>query len=90
MQSWAMNTRHAATPYAACMTTGSQQPDDPAARLQFDDPLSMPSADDTDAGWGEGSASGSGAGTGRGTRGGRREADADLARFLDEKPPHHL
>jgi hypothetical protein len=50
-------------------------PRDPASALVFDDPLSQPSADDTDAGWGERPAQG-GAG--------------DLARFLDEKPPHHL
>ncbi|WP_328769367.1 hypothetical protein [Streptomyces sp. NBC_00286] len=43
--------------------------------LVFDDPLSRQSADDTDGGWGE-RPSGDGAG--------------DLARFLDEKPPHHL
>ncbi|MCH6160796.1 hypothetical protein [Streptomyces marispadix] len=71
------------------MTTGSQQPADPAARLQFDDPLSLRSADDSDSGWGEGQA-GDG-GTGRVPRGERPEkADADLARFLEEKPPHHL
>lgn len=51
---------------------------DPAARLDFDDPLSRPSRDDTDLGWGE-------------TRGDAgSEAAADLARFLAEKPPHHL
>ncbi|MEU6366205.1 hypothetical protein ABZ876_10685 [Streptomyces sp. NPDC046931] len=50
---------------------------DPKDALVFDDPLSRPSSDDTDRGWGEGSgATGDGA--------------ADLARFLDEKPPHHL
>ncbi|WP_314174716.1 hypothetical protein [Streptomyces winkii] len=66
------------------MTTGSHQPDDPADRLQFDDPLSARSADDTDSGWGDG-------GTGAGSRGGQYgDAAADLARFLEEKPPHHL
>jgi hypothetical protein len=50
-------------------------PRDPAAALVFDDPLSQPSRDDTDSGWGERPVAG-GAG--------------DLARFLDEKPPHHL
>ncbi|WP_055484215.1 hypothetical protein [Streptomyces sp. WMMB 322] len=71
------------------MTTGSQQPADPAARLQFEDPLSLPSADDTDSGWGEDRA-GAGA-TGSGARGGQPgDAAADLARFLEEKPPHHL
>ncbi|MCZ1016337.1 hypothetical protein [Streptomyces noursei] len=47
-----------------------------AAALIFDDPLSQQSADDTDRGWGE-----------RPTAAG---SAADLARFLDEKPPHHL
>ncbi len=46
-----------------------------APRLVFDDPLDRPSADDSDDGWGER------------PRGG---AGDDLARFLDEKPPHHL
>jgi hypothetical protein len=45
--------------------------------LIFDDPLDQPSADDTDRGWGE-----------RPPGGG--DSAADLARFLDEKPPHHL
>ncbi|MFI6766662.1 hypothetical protein [Streptomyces sp. NPDC050355] len=48
----------------------------PAARLIFDDPLSQQSSDDTDRGWGESPAGG--------------DSAADLARFLDEKPPHHL
>ncbi|WP_438487519.1 hypothetical protein [Streptomyces sp. S186] len=47
-----------------------------AAALIFDDPLSQRSSDDTDRGWGE-----------RPTASG---SAADLARFLDEKPPHHL
>ncbi|MFE2158559.1 hypothetical protein ACFW9M_12135 [Streptomyces lydicus] len=47
-----------------------------AARLIFDDPLSQQSSDDTDRGWGDRPTGGGGA--------------ADLARFLDEKPPHHL
>ncbi|MCK7624920.1 hypothetical protein MUU72_17710 [Streptomyces sp. RS10V-4] len=47
-----------------------------AAALIFDDPLSQRSADDSDRGWGE-----------RPTSSG---SAADLARFLDEKPPHHL
>ncbi len=46
------------------------------AALIFDDPLSRPSSDDTDRGWGE--------------RPGGSDSAADLARFLDEKPPHHL
>ncbi len=44
--------------------------------IVFDDPLDRPSADDTDEGWGE--------------RPGGRGGAADLARFLDEKPPHHI
>ncbi|MDF4251204.1 MULTISPECIES: hypothetical protein [unclassified Streptomyces] len=51
-------------------------PREAAASLVFDDPLTRPSADDTDRGWGEG--------------GGPAGASGDLARFLDEKPPHHL
>ncbi|MFF7182800.1 hypothetical protein [Streptomyces sp. NPDC008121] len=49
----------------------------PASALIFDDPLDRQSADDTDRGWGE-----------RPPGGG--DSAADLARFLDEKPPHHL
>ncbi|MEW1753227.1 hypothetical protein ACIQU1_24900 [Streptomyces angustmyceticus] len=48
----------------------------PAAKLIFDDPLNQQSSDDTDRGWGE--------------RADGRDSAADLARFLDEKPPHHL
>lgn len=48
----------------------------PRPRLVFDDPLDQQSSDDTDRGWGERSPAGGSA--------------ADLARFLDEKPPHHL
>ncbi|MEV7613916.1 hypothetical protein [Streptomyces sp. NPDC089799] len=48
----------------------------PKPALIFDDPLDRQSSDDTDRGWGERPpASGSA---------------ADLARFLDEKPPHHI
>ncbi|MET9963226.1 hypothetical protein ABZ128_29870 [Streptomyces sp. NPDC006326] len=58
----------------------SRPPSAPAARpkprIDFDDPLDQQSADDTDRGWGERPAAGGSA--------------ADLARFLDEKPPHHL
>ncbi|OEU86953.1 hypothetical protein DB35_25555 [Streptomyces abyssalis] len=72
------------------MTTGSQQPADPAARLQFDDPLSLRSADDTDSGWGEVRA-GEGGSAGAASGGGQQpDGAADLARFLEEKPPHHL
>lgn len=49
------------------------EPATPAAALIFDDPLSRPSDDDTDRGWGD-----------------RPAAAGDLARFLDEKPPHHI
>jgi hypothetical protein len=85
-----MDTRCTGRPYASRMTTGSQQPADPAARLQFDDPLSLPSADDTDSGWGEVRA-GEGGSADSGSGGGQPAgAAADLARFLEEKPPHHL
>ncbi|MEE4423129.1 hypothetical protein [Streptomyces bugieae] len=47
-----------------------------AAALIFDDPLNQQSSDDTDRGWGERPAGG--------------DSATDLARFLDEKPPHHL
>ncbi|MFD4031624.1 hypothetical protein ACFWVP_14155 [Streptomyces sp. NPDC058637] len=56
-----------------------QQPQEPRHEplaLIFDDPLDRQSADDTDQGWGERAPSGGSA--------------ADLARFLDEKPPHHI
>ncbi|MFB7374129.1 hypothetical protein ACFC0D_30250 [Streptomyces sp. NPDC056222] len=46
-------------------------------KLIFDDPLDQQSADDTDRGWGERPSGGS-------------DSAADLARFLEEKPPHHL
>ncbi|MFE9561099.1 hypothetical protein ACFYM0_08335 [Streptomyces sp. NPDC006487] len=48
----------------------------PKPRLDFGDPLDQQSSDDTDRGWGERSPAGGSA--------------ADLARFLDEKPPHHV
>ncbi|GAA2385705.1 hypothetical protein GCM10010420_05310 [Streptomyces glaucosporus] len=57
-------------------TPGNPGHRDPAPTLDFTDPLSLPPADETDHGWGEGTGSGGGA--------------ADLARFLDEKPPHHF
>ncbi|MGW6395129.1 hypothetical protein ACWFR1_32545 [Streptomyces sp. NPDC055103] len=49
----------------------------PKPVIVFDDPLDQQSADDTDRGWGERPPAGGG-------------SAADLARFLDEKPPHHL
>ncbi|MFE6665781.1 hypothetical protein ACFVFH_19765 [Streptomyces sp. NPDC057697] len=48
----------------------------PKPALVFDDPLDQQSSDDTDRGWGERAPAGGSA--------------ADLARFLDEKPPHHI
>jgi hypothetical protein len=64
-------------------STGSAQvpaaepaPREPRAALVFDDPLDRQSSDDTDRGWGE--------------RPRGEDAAADLRRFLDEKPPHHL
>ncbi|MCX5399011.1 hypothetical protein [Streptomyces sp. NBC_00102] len=48
----------------------------PRPKLHFGDPLDQQSSDDTDRGWGERPAAGGSA--------------ADLARFLDEKPPHHI
>lgn len=48
-----------------------------AAALDFGDPLGEQSSDDTDRGWGE-------------TPRGGNDGAADLARFLDEKPPHHI
>jgi hypothetical protein len=52
-----------------------QQP--PKPTLIFEDPMDQQSSDDTDRGWGE-RAPASG------------DSAADLARFLDEKPPHHI
>ncbi|MGW2838391.1 hypothetical protein ACWCWD_11410 [Streptomyces sp. NPDC001493] len=65
---------------AASQQTAPQQaaPEQPRPRpkLHFGDPLDQQSSDDTDQGWGERPATGGSA--------------ADLARFLDEKPPHHI
>ncbi|MEV0845307.1 hypothetical protein AB0J21_05340 [Streptomyces sp. NPDC049954] len=47
------------------------------AALDFADPLSGRSADDSDRGWGDRPTPSTG-------------SAADLARFLDEKPPHHI
>ncbi|WP_344291838.1 hypothetical protein [Streptomyces synnematoformans] len=49
---------------------------EPENPLVFEDPLTRQSRDDTDEGWGE--------------RPAAEGSTADLARFLDEKPPHHL
>ncbi|WP_405735710.1 hypothetical protein OG885_26260 [Streptomyces sp. NBC_00028] len=59
-------------------TASDPEPRAPKPSLVFDDPLDQQSSDDTDRGWGE--------------RAGTDGADsaADLKRFLDEKPPHHL
>jgi hypothetical protein len=85
-----MDTRRTDGPYAGDMSTGSRRPQDPAAALDFGDPLSLPAPEETDSGWGEPGASGvSSAGGGRGGDGVGDDA-ADLARFLEEKPPHHL
>ncbi|NJP66279.1 AMP-binding protein [Streptomyces spiramenti] len=53
--------------------------DVPRARLDFEDPLAVGSRDDSDEGWG-----------GRNDQQTVPGVAADLARFLDEKPPHHL
>ncbi|MEU6139314.1 hypothetical protein ABZ848_03025 [Streptomyces sp. NPDC047081] len=53
------------------------EPSAPKPALIFDDPLDQQSSDDTDRGWGERPGSGG-------------DSAADLKRFLDEKPPHHL
>ncbi|WP_128375220.1 hypothetical protein [Streptomyces cavernae] len=58
-------------------TAPSEAPAAPKSALIFDDPLDQQSPDDTDRGWGERPGSGS-------------DSAADLKRFLDEKPPHHL
>ncbi|GAA0339735.1 hypothetical protein GCM10010319_14680 [Streptomyces blastmyceticus] len=71
----------AARPYPGGMSTAPEPAAEPTpprrpAALIFDDPLSQQSSDDTDRGWGERPAGG--------------DSAADLARFLDEKPPHHI
>ncbi|MEU5363376.1 hypothetical protein ABZ354_07745 [Streptomyces sp. NPDC005925] len=58
-------------------TLPGPEPRVPKPALIFDDPLDQQSSDDTDRGWGE-----------RSDR--DRDGAADLKRFLDEKPPHHL
>ncbi|WP_151774417.1 hypothetical protein [Streptomyces abyssomicinicus] len=65
-----------ASPAAPSAGAAGPGPRVPKAALVFDDPLDQQSSDDTDRGWGDG------------PRGG--DAAADLRRFLDEKPPHHL
>ena len=64
-------------PYSGRMSSAPEpEPREPQAALVFDDPLDQQSSDDTDRGWGE--------------RPGTDDSAADLRRFLDEKPPHHL
>ncbi|WP_328481365.1 hypothetical protein OHS71_23770 [Streptomyces sp. NBC_00377] len=58
-------------------TSSASESRDPKAALIFDDPLDRQSSDDTDRGWGEHPAPAS-------------DGAADLKRFLDEKPPHHV
>ena len=58
-------------------TAPTPAPRAPKPALSFDDPLDRQSSDDTVRGWGERPASDG-------------DAAADLRRFLDEKPPHHL
>ncbi|WP_371678155.1 hypothetical protein [Streptomyces sp. NBC_01276] len=65
-----------ATPPPAPAPASSTPAPKPRPRLVFDDPLDRQSSDDTDRGWGERPPTGGSA--------------ADLARFLDEKPPHHI
>lgn len=64
-------------PKTAPVRPKSATPVRPKSALIFDDPLDQQSSDDTDRGWGERSGSGN-------------DSAADLKRFLDEKPPHHL
>ncbi|MDT9697136.1 hypothetical protein [Streptomyces sp. P17] len=58
-------------------TAPDPEPREPKAALIFDDPLDQQSSDDTDRGWGERPSATS-------------DSAADLKRFLDEKPPHHI
>ncbi|MET8169271.1 hypothetical protein ACFU6S_39380 [Streptomyces sp. NPDC057456] len=58
-------------------TPSASEPRDPKAALIFDDPLDRQSSDDTDRGWGERPSP-------------EGDSVADLKRFLDEKPPHHV
>ncbi|WP_175548765.1 hypothetical protein [Mangrovactinospora gilvigrisea] len=51
----------------------------PGQRIDFDDPLTAVSRDDSDEGWG-----------GRDSASAGQRGEDDLARFLSEKPPHHV
>ncbi|TDC74363.1 AMP-binding protein [Streptomyces hainanensis] len=55
--------------------SGEHREEPPADRLVFDDPLQHRSADDSDGGWGDHPP---------------QDTAGDLARFVNEKPPHHL
>ncbi|MFD3522019.1 hypothetical protein [Streptomyces sp. NPDC058653] len=69
--------QHPAPQRPAPVEPAPPKPGRPTPPLVFDDPLDRRSSDDTDTGWGERAA----------TSG---DSAADLARFLDEKPPHHI
>ncbi|MEU3405861.1 hypothetical protein ABZ766_18250 [Streptomyces sp. NPDC006670] len=75
-----MSTAPASDPQSPDPAAGAKPEATPAQKprpkLVFDDPLDRQSSDDTDRGWGERPPAGGSA--------------ADLARFLDEKPPHHI
>ncbi|MEV7726892.1 hypothetical protein ACIRP0_12800 [Streptomyces sp. NPDC101733] len=73
-----MSTAPTPAPDPQSPKPGSEPKPRPKAKpgLVFDDPLDRQSSDDTDRGWGERPPAGGSAG--------------DLARFLDEKPPHHI
>ena len=63
-------------PYPGPVSTAPDPvPSEPKPALVFDDPLDQQSPDDTDRGWGDRP---------------RTDSAADLKRFLDEKPPHHI
>lgn len=71
-----MSDAPATDPQSPKTNPESQPESRPKPRLDFGDPLDQQSSDDTDRGWGERPPAGGSA--------------ADLARFLDEKPPHHV
>ncbi|WP_335938125.1 hypothetical protein [Streptomyces sp. PTD5-9] len=71
-----MSTAPAPGPRDSKPSQPDQSKPRPRPALIFDDPLDQQSSDDTDRGWGERAPAGGSA--------------ADLARFLDEKPPHHI
>ncbi|MGW5401010.1 hypothetical protein [Streptomyces sp. NPDC003952] len=71
-----MSDAPATDPHAPQTVPEPEPKSRPKPRLDFGDPLDQQSSDDTDRGWGERPPAGGSA--------------ADLARFLDEKPPHHV